>query len=232
MFEIELKFKVNGREVPCHAFIDALKLDLTEGLKNAVQPQKSGEPTPRVLGQQGAALERRAYSVGEAAELLRVSKATIGRRIREGKIRAIRVGSRVLVPSDSIQRLLRDAVLHAVVRSGSAAARARGKRLRRARTTVDAARIAPLRAQRLGWKKISRELGDGELISCRSQSPRDERREGDSPEVYRYMRESDSHCPFAVLYGFCVYHPAFLLLPGVSVLNQNRLPFLYRSGER
>ena len=52
------------------------------------------------------------------------------------------------------------------------------------------------------------------------------------PEAYRYMRERDSHCPFAVLCGAYVYHPAFLLLLGISVLKQNRLPFLYRSGER
>ena len=110
MFDIKLKFKINDREVPCHAFIDALKLELTEDLKDALQQQKPAAPSPQVLRQQSAALERRAYSVGETAELLRVSKATIGRRIREGKIRAIRVGSRVLVPSDSIQRLLQDAV--------------------------------------------------------------------------------------------------------------------------
>jgi len=46
------------------------------------------------------------------------------------------------------------------------------------------------------------------------------------------MRERDSHSPIAVLCSFYVYHPAFLLLSGVSVLNQNRLPFLYRSDER
>src|ERR1039458_871723 len=72
----------------------------------------------------------------------------------------------------------------------------------------------------------------GELISCVWQSPRDEGREGDSPEVHRYMRERDSHFPFAVRCGAYVYHPAFLLLPGLSVLNQNRLPFLHRSDER
>jgi len=47
------------------------------------------------------------------------------------------------------------------VRSGLAAARARGKRLGRPRAIVDARRIASLRAQGLGWKKIARELGVG-----------------------------------------------------------------------
>jgi DNA invertase Pin-like site-specific DNA recombinase len=47
------------------------------------------------------------------------------------------------------------------VRSGLAAAKARGKRLGRPRVVVDAARIRVLRAQGLGWKVISRKLGVG-----------------------------------------------------------------------
>ena len=47
------------------------------------------------------------------------------------------------------------------VRSGIAAARSRGKRLGRPRTTVDAARIAALRAQGLAWRAIADELGIG-----------------------------------------------------------------------
>ena len=109
MFEIELKFKVNGRDVPCHTFIDALKSELTEDLKNALQTQRPAEASPELVRQQEACLKRRAYSVAEAAELLGVSNFTIRRRIHEGQIRAIRVGSRVLVPSDSIQKLLKGA---------------------------------------------------------------------------------------------------------------------------
>jgi DNA invertase Pin-like site-specific DNA recombinase len=45
------------------------------------------------------------------------------------------------------------------VRSGLAAARARGKRLGRPRVIVDAATIASLRAQGRSWPQIARELG-------------------------------------------------------------------------
>lgn len=45
------------------------------------------------------------------------------------------------------------------VRSGIAAARSKGKRLGRPRVTVDAARIATLRASGLSWPKIAAELG-------------------------------------------------------------------------
>ncbi len=47
------------------------------------------------------------------------------------------------------------------VRSGLAAARARGKKLGRPKRIVDARRIAALRVQGWGWKKIAREVGCG-----------------------------------------------------------------------
>jgi DNA invertase Pin-like site-specific DNA recombinase len=47
------------------------------------------------------------------------------------------------------------------VRSGLAAARAKGKRLGRPRAHVDVSRIAALRAQGCGWRKIATELGVG-----------------------------------------------------------------------
>ena len=47
------------------------------------------------------------------------------------------------------------------VKAGLRNARAKGKRLGRPRTVVDASRIAALRARGLGWKKIAGELGIG-----------------------------------------------------------------------
>jgi DNA invertase Pin-like site-specific DNA recombinase len=47
------------------------------------------------------------------------------------------------------------------VRAGLRNARAKGKRLGRPKKVLDAARIAALRAQGLGWIKISREMGVG-----------------------------------------------------------------------
>ena len=47
------------------------------------------------------------------------------------------------------------------VRSGLAAARAKGKRLGRPRRVVDDQRVAALRAQGVGWKRIAAELGVG-----------------------------------------------------------------------
>jgi DNA invertase Pin-like site-specific DNA recombinase len=53
------------------------------------------------------------------------------------------------------------------VKAGLRNARAKGKRLGRPRTVVDASRIAVLRARGLGWKKIAGELGIGVGPACR-----------------------------------------------------------------
>lgn len=47
------------------------------------------------------------------------------------------------------------------VKAGLRNAKAKGKRLGRPQRVVDARRIAALRAQGFGWKKISREMGIG-----------------------------------------------------------------------
>jgi len=47
------------------------------------------------------------------------------------------------------------------VKAGLRNARAKGKKLGRPKVVLDASRIAKLRAQGVGWKKISRELGVG-----------------------------------------------------------------------
>jgi excisionase family DNA binding protein len=47
---------------------------------------------------------RAAYSVPEVCELLGVSKDWLRRQIAAGNIRAVRMGSRVFVPRDEIQK--------------------------------------------------------------------------------------------------------------------------------
>ena len=58
------------------------------------------------------------------------------------------------------------------VRSGLAAARAKGKRLGRPPANVDASKIAALRAQGRGWRKIAAELGVGVGTVMRAASER------------------------------------------------------------
>jgi DNA invertase Pin-like site-specific DNA recombinase len=62
------------------------------------------------------------------------------------------------------------------VRSGLAAARARGKRLGRPRRSIDVAHLAEMRAQGRSWRAISRELRVGvgtarDALARRSENP-------------------------------------------------------------
>jgi excisionase family DNA binding protein len=50
--------------------------------------------------------KRRAYSIREAASMCGVSRATLYRLLRQGKITTIKIGSRRLVPEASIDALL------------------------------------------------------------------------------------------------------------------------------
>jgi DNA invertase Pin-like site-specific DNA recombinase len=64
------------------------------------------------------------------------------------------------------------------VRSGLAAARARGKRLGRPRRQVDGAQVAALRAQGRSWREVGRELGIGvatarAAFKARAENPSD-----------------------------------------------------------
>jgi hypothetical protein len=54
-----------------------------------------------------------------------------------------------------------------------------------------------------------------------------ERRKENAPEIPRFARKLDSHRPSAALQGADVNHPAFLLLPGSSVLNEQDLPLFH-----
>ena len=52
--------------------------------------------------------ERRALSIQETAQTLGISRATLYRRLKEGRITTIVLGSRRLVPVAAIDALLRE----------------------------------------------------------------------------------------------------------------------------
>lgn len=53
--------------------------------------------------------ENRFFSVEEAAELLRISRAFIFKLIRAGKIKPVRLGRRTIIAGREIQRALAEA---------------------------------------------------------------------------------------------------------------------------
>jgi excisionase family DNA binding protein len=105
MFEVELKFKINGRGASFDRLIETFKIEIVQAIEGATKSRSTeigpAKSAPQIEPGPGA------YSMAETAALLSLSKAPITRRIREGTIRAVRVGNRVLVPSQSIRELLR-----------------------------------------------------------------------------------------------------------------------------
>jgi excisionase family DNA binding protein len=74
-------------------------------------------PANRSVAQANLGLEaddRLAYSVTEAAERLGVGPMTLYREIAEGKLPAIRIRDRVLVPKVVLERLVEEAISRAV----------------------------------------------------------------------------------------------------------------------
>lgn len=47
-----------------------------------------------------------AYDRGNAAKVLRLSVATLDRRVADGTIRAVKIGHRVVIPGQEINRIL------------------------------------------------------------------------------------------------------------------------------
>jgi excisionase family DNA binding protein len=70
-------------------------------------------PATRSVAQTSAdreADDRMAYSVAEAAERLGVGSMTLYREIAEGKLPAIRIRDRILVPKVVLERLVEEAM--------------------------------------------------------------------------------------------------------------------------
>lgn len=53
--------------------------------------------------------DKLAYSITEAAEALSLGRTTINRMIRDGQIKAVKVGGRTLIPAESLQAVLSNA---------------------------------------------------------------------------------------------------------------------------
>lgn len=111
MFDIEVKFKVGGREVPPERFMalffreclgDTLNEVMTQ-LKSATVPvQPLAAPAPVAIPTE----ERRVVSVREAAQLLGVSPDTIRAWTGQRRIPFVHLGRRVVIPMEAIDDLL------------------------------------------------------------------------------------------------------------------------------
>lgn len=110
MFNAEIIVRLNGQDFS----IEALIAKLSEGIRHAVKTEllqhKDRPPISThesIIPQQEQLRAVRAISKKEAARLLGLSVRTIDHYVAVKMIRVIRVGRRVLVPTTSINSILR-----------------------------------------------------------------------------------------------------------------------------
>lgn len=82
------------------ALIAAIREQVLAEIAAAASP-----PSPESDQSQGPQL----LSLPEAREKLRVSKATLDRLLRQGRLRKVKIGSRAFVPEEEISRFIAEA---------------------------------------------------------------------------------------------------------------------------
>jgi excisionase family DNA binding protein len=108
MFNAEIIVRLNGQDFSIEALIAKLSEGIHHGSElrqNMDKPRMSTQES--VIPQQAQSTPVRAVSKKEAARLLGLSVRTIDHYVALKMIRVIRVGKRVLVPTTSIDSVLR-----------------------------------------------------------------------------------------------------------------------------
>jgi excisionase family DNA binding protein len=121
MFTVELRFKESGREVSFDWLVDEFASKFARVLKeqivaskneafcnaNEVGSRSREHHAPHVEGERPTP---KAVGINEAARLLGIRPSTLRVRVQQGKIRIVRIGRRVLVPMESIERVVREGI--------------------------------------------------------------------------------------------------------------------------
>ena len=121
MLTVESRFKEDGREVSLDQFADelgvkfarALKEQISAGknedLSSAYDQESQGKRTLVAHGE-GDRLRPKAVGINEAARLLGIRPPTLRVAVKDGRIRIVRIGRRVLVPMESIEKEVREGI--------------------------------------------------------------------------------------------------------------------------
>jgi excisionase family DNA binding protein len=112
MLTIELKLRLDGREVSVDKFLESIATQLSDRIRNEVRQAISCLPNPETASAKGnpAFSKRRALGVSEAANTLGLSEGSIRNYIRRGTLSAVKAGRRVLIPLESLEKALADGI--------------------------------------------------------------------------------------------------------------------------
>lgn len=114
MFDIQIRLLVNGRPAGIQEFVDGFIREVAHSVRSEIPRLESAremrpvEPPAEVRGAQKT--KPLAVGINEAAELIGLSPWTIRGCVKSGKIRAIHVGRRVLVPMQALEKVMVEGV--------------------------------------------------------------------------------------------------------------------------
>jgi len=111
MFRIEVQFKVGERDVPLERFVALFLAEALRSAQTEIQPRSAPVPSPHPTTPPGEGTESktepRAVGINEAARLLSISPWTLRAYVAQRKITCVRIGKRVLIPTEAIDQLVR-----------------------------------------------------------------------------------------------------------------------------
>ena len=110
MFSVEVKFKVEGKEVTLQRFGELLLLEALRSAREQLQLNSvavAPAPTAAKEYPSNRAPEPKVVSIHEAARLVGLRPSTIRKYVTIRKIAFVRIGRRVLIPIEGIDELIR-----------------------------------------------------------------------------------------------------------------------------
>ncbi len=116
MFTVELRFKENGRDISLDQFVDeiaqkfalVLKEHFSSNMHDSFLSARA-EFISTASSEKGP-MPPKAVGVTEAARLLGIRPPTLRVMIMKERVRVVRIGRRVLVPMETIDKILQDGV--------------------------------------------------------------------------------------------------------------------------
>jgi excisionase family DNA binding protein len=108
MFTIEFRFKDGEREVPLDRFVESILQKAIEPFRRELHQLKipASPSNHHIVEQRESEIRPRAVGIKQTAEMLGLSAATIRRYVSHQRIHFVRVGSRVLIPMETIDKIL------------------------------------------------------------------------------------------------------------------------------
>lgn len=116
MFDVQVRFLVGGRPVPLNAFVDSLAAHIADQVRSKIKDLPQERPAiVKHQWRERPDSERRgskplAVGISEAGKLLGLSPWTIRRYISNGRLQAVRVGKRVLVSMEVLEKVIVEGV--------------------------------------------------------------------------------------------------------------------------